>query len=178
MKAKTKKSLFRNFLQFIRLQIAGNILFWATYVGYAFADNVLHIHSWQAVAVPSILAHGLFFLVDRNWVFSDKTGKRKTSGEIVRFVLFMGLNYFINLGIVLGLQQYFGITPYVGQLIAGVFFTVWTWAGLKFWVFRVARHARHHGFTIEIRNTHEKRHSNYKHLETKQKAKRATRLHR
>lgn len=178
MKAKTKKSLFQNILQFIKLQLAGNILFWGTYIGYAVADNVFHTKSVLAVAVPSVLAHILFFIVDRNWVFSDKTGKRKTTDEIVRFVLFMGLNYFINLGIIMGLQNYLGITPYIGQFIAGMFFTFWTWAGLKFWVFRGARHARHHAITIETKDTNAKRHAKYKRLEAKQKAKRAARLHR
>ena len=178
MNAKTKKSLLRNIWQFIRLQLAGNILFWGTYVGYAIADNVLHTTSWLALAVPSILAHILFFIVDRNWVFSDKTGKRKTTDEVIRFILFMGLNYFINLGIVMGLETYFGITPYIGQFIAGLFFTFWTWAGLKFWVFRGARHARPHALTIETRKTNAKRHAKYKRLEAKQKAKRTARLHR
>ena len=178
MKAKTKKSLLRNIVQFIKLQLAGNILFWGTYIGYAVADNVFHTKSILAVAVPSVLAHIVFFIVDRNWVFSEKTGKRKTSGELLRFGLFMGLNYFINLGIIMGLQNYLGISPYIGQFIAGMFFAVWTWAGLKFWVFRVARHARHHALTIETKDTNAKRHAKYKRLEAKQKAKRAARLHR
>lgn len=178
MKAKTKKSLLYNIWQFIKLQLAGNILFWATYLGYAIADNVFHSTSWLAVAVPSILANILFFILDRNWVFSEKTGKRKTADEIVKFVLFMGLNYFINLGIILGLQTYFGITPYIGQFVAGLFFAFWTWAGLKFWVFRGARHARHHAITIETKDTNAKRHAKYKRLEAKQKAKRTAAVSR
>ncbi len=178
MKKKTKKSLLSNTVQFIKLQISGNILFWGTYIGYAIADNVFHTSSWLAIAIPSLLAHFLFFIVDKNWVFSDKTGKRKTGDEVVRFVLFMGLNYFINIGIITGLENFFGITPYVGQFIAALFFTFWTWAGLKFWVFRAARHARHPGITIETRNTNAKRHAKYKRLEAKQKAKRTARVHR
>ncbi len=177
MMPKTKKSLLRNGLQFIKLQLASNILFLGTYIGYAISDNFFHASSWQAVAIPSLLAHVLFFLVDRNWVFSDKTGKRKTSGEIVRFVCFMGLSYFINLGILGVLQTYFGISPYIGQFIASAFFTVWNWAGLKFWVFRHARHVRPAALTIETEKTNAKRHANYQRLEAKQKAKRAARLH-
>lgn len=178
MNAKTKKSLVATFWQFVKLQLAGNILFWGTYIGYALSDNFMEVPTWIALAVPSIIAHVLFFVVDKNWVFSDKTGKRKTEGEIARFVIFMGINYFINIGIVVGLEKYFGITPYIGQFVAGFFFTFWTWAGLKFWVFRSARHARYPGITIETRRTNAKRHAKYKRLETKQKTKRTTRVHR
>lgn len=178
MNAKTKKNLWRNAVQFVKLQLAGNILFWITYFGYAVGDLFFKTDTWIAIAVSSIFAHVLFFVVDKNWVFSDKTGKRKTSGEIIRFVMFMGLNYFLNLGIVVGLENYLHVTPYIGQFIAAFFFTFWTWAGLKFWVFRAARHARHHGLTIETKGTNAKRHAKYKHLEAKQKAKRTARLHR
>lgn len=178
MNKKQKKSLWQNVFQFIKLQLAGNILFWGTYLGYAFADNVLHNKSWIALAIPSILAHVVFFAVDRNWVFSEKTGKQKTSTEVVRFVIFMGLNYFINLGIILGLEKYFGVSPYIGQFISGLFFALWVWLGLKFWVFRHARHARPHALTIETKETNAKRHAAYKRLQTKQKATRATRVYR
>lgn len=178
MNKKQKKSLWQNVLQFIKLQLAGNILFWGTYLGYAFADNVLHNRTWLALAIPSILAHVVFFAVDRNWVFSEKTGKQKTSLEAIRFVIFMGTNYFINLGIVLGLEKYLGVSPYLGQFISSVFFAVWVWLGLKFWVFRHARHARPHALTIETKETNAKRHAAYKRLQTKQKAKRATRVYR
>lgn len=177
MNKKQKKSLWQNVLQFIKLQLAGNILFWGTYVGYAFADNVLHNRTWLALAIPSILAHVVFFVVDKNWVFSDETGKRKTMGEIVRFVSFMGINYFLGLGIVLGMERYFGITPYVGQFISGLFFALWVWFGLKFWVFRHARHARHHALTIETKGSYARQRAAYQRLKAKQKATRTARVH-
>ena len=172
MSKKTKKSFFDNVIEFVKLQIAGNILFWGTYLGNALFHEIFGWPSVYAMTVSSILAHVGFFLADKNWVFSDETGKRKTGDEVVRFIAFMGLNFFINLGIVLGLEAYFGISPYIGQFIAGIFFTFWTWAGLKFWVFRHARHARHHAITIETRNTNAKRHAKYQRLAAKQKAKR------
>ncbi len=178
MNAKTKKLLWENLIQFVKLQLAGNVLFWGTYFGSAFFDKVVHWPSWQGIAVASLLANAAFFMLDRNWVFSEKTGQQKTSGEVMRFVVLMVVNYFINLGIIVGLERFYGVSPYIGQFIAGFFFTFWSWLSLKFWVFRHARHARHHAITIETRKTNAKRHAAYKRLQAKQKAKRATRLHR
>lgn len=173
MPEKIKKKIFKNILQFLKLQLAGNVLFWGTYAGNALFREVLHWSSAQSLATASVVAHIAFFIIDKNWVFSTKTGKAKTSGEIVRFIIFMGFNYFLNLGIVLGLEQYFGITSYIGQFISALFFTFWTWLGLKFWVFRHARHLHHAALTLETKNIREKRHARYKRLATKQKAKRA-----
>lgn len=178
MKAKTKSRLWHNFIEFLKLQAAGNILFWGTYLGNAYFDQIWGWASWQSLAVASILAHVAFFVVDKNWVFSDKTGQRKTSNEVVRFIIFMGFNYFLNIGIILGLERFAGVSPYVGQFISAFFFTFWQWFGLKFWVFRHVRHAHHAGITIEANDYKAKRHIRYRRLETKQKAKRAARVYR
>ena len=175
---RTKRKLIREIIQFVKLQLAGNILFWGTYVGYAVGHELLGWNSLLAMSIGSVLAHVAFFIVDKNWVFNTATGKRKTTGEIGRFAVFMGLNFFINLGIVTGLERYFDVTPYIGQFIAGAFFTVWSYLGLKFWVFRSGQIARHPAITIETNKSKEKRRAHTKRLAAKQKAKRTTRLHR
>jgi putative flippase GtrA len=124
-----------NLIQFIKLQLAGNILFWGTYIGFFVLHELLDMPEISALALASIVAHVLFFIADSEWVFA-KSGERKSRGEITRFIIFMGINYFINLGIITGLSHYFDITPYIGQFIAALFFTFWTFIGLKYWVFR------------------------------------------
>lgn len=140
MTEKKRKQLIRYAIDFVKLQLTGNILFWGTYGGYFLLHEIWHIEEVTALATASIFAHVLFFVANKEWAFDDKTGKRKTSQEIIRFVLFMGLNYFINLGIITGLSHYFGISPYIGQFIAGFFFTAWNFIGLRFWVFQEMQH--------------------------------------
>lgn len=125
-----------NLIQFIKLQLAGNILFWGTYIGFFLLHELALWSELAALATASIIAHILFFIADSEWVFDEKGQRHKTSGELVRFIIFMGINYFINLGIIAGLSYYFGITPYIGQFVAALFFTFWTFIGLKYWVFR------------------------------------------
>lgn len=172
MNKKQKKSLIKIAIEFVKLQLAGNILFWGTYIGYFVLHEILNWPDANALASASIIAHGLFFIVNKEWVFDDKTGRRKTSSEIKRFVIFMGINYFINIGIIMGLQVYFGITPYIGQFIAGLFFTFWTFIGLRFWVFREVH--RHVAITVETKRAKERRRVHAKRLTAKQKAARAT----
>ncbi|MGB3023194.1 MAG: GtrA family protein [Candidatus Saccharimonadales bacterium] len=166
MKAKQKKSLIKAAIEFVKLQLAGNVLFWGTYIGYFVSDKILHRPSIMALAVASLIAHALFFVINREWIFSDKTGDRKTRNELVRFIIFMGLNFCINLGIIAGLETYLGLSPYVGQFVAGLFFTVWTFVGLKFWVFHETK--RHHALTIDTPKRTEKRRARIR-AATKQK---------
>lgn len=136
-----KRSLIETAIEFVKLQLAGNILFWGTYIGYFLLFEVAEWGYLEALVTASLVAHFLFFIANKEWVFEDETGKRKTSVEAVRFVLFMGLNFFINLGIITGLKEYFDITPYIGQFISAFFFTIWSFVGLKYWVFRDVKHS-------------------------------------
>jgi putative flippase GtrA len=135
MKQKDKKSLIKLGIEFVKLQLAGNILFWGTYLGFFLLHEFFGVAEISALIVSSLIAHGLFFLANRNWVFDDKTGQRKTSGEVVRFVIFMGVNFLINIGIIQTLSIFYGITPYIGQFISAMFFVAWNFIGLKWWVF-------------------------------------------
>ena len=130
-----KQFTLQNLIAFIKLQLAGNVLFWGTYIGYFLLHEVADWSELAALATASTIAHIAFFIVDSEWVFDEKGERRKTPGELWRFVVFMGLNYFINLGIITGLSYYFDITPYIGQFISALFFTFWTFIGLRYWVF-------------------------------------------
>ncbi|NCU30009.1 hypothetical protein EOM60_05425, partial [Candidatus Saccharibacteria bacterium] len=85
MKAKQKKSLSRNAIQFVKLQLSGNVLFWGTIVGSIVLHEIFGLKKIVAVAIASAFFYIVFFLLDKHWVFSTKTGKNKTQDEIVRF---------------------------------------------------------------------------------------------
>jgi putative flippase GtrA len=140
MKKTKKKNLLKLLIQFVKLNLAANILFWGTYAGFAVFDRLLGWEELPALATASILAHILFFIVDKNWVFVDKTGRRKTRDELVKFAIFMGFSYILNIAIIRGLSEYAGISPYIGQFIAAGFFVFWNFIGLRWWVFREMRH--------------------------------------
>jgi len=189
MKKKQKQNLLQSFWEFVKLQLSGNILFWGGMGGTALFREVFNFSDLWSLAIGNVLAYVAFFLVDKHWVFSDKTGQRKTTSEILRFVIFMSASYFINLVLVDSASRMSAIAT-VSQLMGGVvdklywaqffvstfFFTFWNWLGLRYWVFKPMRHAHHYAITLHTRNYRKERHARYQKLErkhaTKQKAKR------
>lgn len=154
-----KKSPVKNIIEFIKLQLAGNILFVGTLLGVAVADHILYTDPFWGLVGGSIVAHVLFFLVNKNWIFH--TSSRQGYGEILRFVIFMTFNFFLNIFLVSLLTRLIliqmpsveGFEYYLGVIAAAVFFAIWSYIGLKFWVFTSTKpHAavsRHHGLTYE-----------------------------
>ena len=144
---------YKNLIQFIKLQLAGNILFWGTLIGSFILHDVVGWSEFAALVVASVTSHALFFIADKEWVFNEGKDGRKSSDEIARFIIFMGLNFFINLGIVTSVDMFLDahsipfepltklgesidVNLYIAQFVSGLFFTFWTFIGLKYWVFR------------------------------------------
>ncbi len=148
-----KKRWFKPFIEFIKVQIAGNVLFWVTYLSYFVFDSLASVPYPISFIMATITGNIVFFMVDRHWIYNSHNGKRKSSREVSRFIIFMTLNFFLNIFIVQALNDYLGISPYIGQFIAAAFFTVWTFLGLHFWVFH-PDHTRHPALTIQRRKSY------------------------
>jgi len=121
--------------QFIKLQIAGNIPFWGTYIINAILDKGFNVDSFNALLVATVLANVLFFIVDDRWVFNDSRGTRKPAAETIKFVVFMSLSALLTFNITWQLHTQFGISTYIGQFISAALSITWTFVGLRFWVF-------------------------------------------
>ena len=132
MPSKKKQGRIKTFIEFLKVQVAGNALFWVTYLSFFAFDKFAHIPYPVNFIMATITGNIVFFLIDRHWIYNEENHQRKTSREITRFIIFMVVNFFI----VQCLNDYFGISPYIGQFVAGAFFTVWTFLGLHFWVFQ------------------------------------------
>ena len=94
-RARRKKTPVKNIIEFVKLQLAGNILFIGTLLGVAVADHVLYVDPFWGLVGGSLIAHILFFLVNKNWIFH--TSSQRGYGEIVRFVIFMSFNFVLNI---------------------------------------------------------------------------------
>lgn len=163
---KHKQSPLDIVIEFCKLQLAGNILFIGTLIGVFVADRLLYVHSMKGLIVGSICAHVVFFIVNRKWVFNTDDGGQRAWPEVMRFMIFMTFNFFLNLALVeVGRRAFTYVAPayasyeyYAGLIIASLFFMIWSYVGLKFWVFAPAKpHARashHHALTFEKRRHH------------------------
>lgn len=143
MRNKNKKRFVELTTEFAKLQLAGNIPFWGTYLGFLFFDKAMHLPELTGLTIATVASNIIFFIVDDQWVFTSKRGpksQRKSRYEIVKFIIFMSASAIISLVLTSTWSTYFGITPYIGQFITGGFMTFWTFSGLRFWVFAPPRH--------------------------------------
>lgn len=166
----TKTHKLRSIWEFIKLQLAGNILFFGTMAGFYIGEKIGTPH-FLNLAVASLLANILFFIVDRDWVFTSE-GKRRQGPALQRFIIFMTFNFFLNLALIElfawllrsggnntivsmlyiiwtamtgWIEPIFGSLHhnwefYIAQFLSGMVFAVWSYVGFKFWVFAPVKH--------------------------------------
>lgn len=134
-RSKRQSKLFTGGLEFLKLQLAGNIPFWGTYLVHLLLDKGLGVAQFQSLLVATVLANALFFVVDDRWVFNSSRKKRRASTDAWRFVVFMSLSALITFNITWQLHELFGVSVYIGQFISAALSILWTFVGLKFWVF-------------------------------------------
>ena len=127
MRRKKQKKI--NFIQvvwdFLKLQVAANILFVSTLMGFLIGDKVLHTPQLPTLIVASIIGNILFFIIDRDWVFTKK-GAKYSKWAIQKFIIFMSFNFVLNILLI----EFFGwvlrTTPDASHTI--ILFTIWDFA--------------------------------------------------
>lgn len=136
MATKKQRNLRRLAIEFLKYNIAGNGLFWSSYGFFFLFDTVLALSFPVAKLGSSLLGNIINFLLEKYWVFGSGNGQRRSGVEIFRYVSFMIMNFLIEYLIVYYLMVWFGISPYIGPFISGIFFWLWMYFGFKLWVFR------------------------------------------
>lgn len=131
-----KKQAHKNLFEFIRYNLAGGIQFGWQYLFFFILGPSAAQLSLGDTAFTIISSYVIYFILSKQWVFTNN-GKRKTSGELIRFGVLMGTNLLINI-FVLNWLNSLGIPPYISQLVISLFLTAWNYIWLKFWVFRRA----------------------------------------
>jgi len=128
-----KKQLHQNLFEFIRYNLAGGLQFgWQYLLFFLLGPGAAQL-SFGDTALTIGTSYILYFILDKQWVFAGN-GKRKTSGELVRFGALMVTNIIVNI-FVLNWLNSLGFLPYVSQLVISLFLTGWNYVWLKFWVF-------------------------------------------
>jgi putative flippase GtrA len=127
------KKTHQNLFEFIRYNLAGGIQFGWQYLFFFILGPGAAQLTLGETAFTIVSSYVIYFVLSKQWVFANN-GKRKTSGELVRFGILMATNLLMNI-FVLNWLNGLGFLPYISQLVISLFLTVWNYVWLKFWVF-------------------------------------------
>jgi len=143
MKSKQKaKKLRTEIKRLVAYAITGGAWFWSGYLTFAISYEVLGWSLFWAKLAANLVGITINFILERIWVFDRGRRNKKLTVVTERYFTLTVINLFIDYLIVRGLQEYFGLSPYIGQFVSAGFFFGWNYLWYKYWVFAAARKAR------------------------------------
>lgn len=120
-------------VRFSKYLIGGSIYFWAGLGIFALCYSVFGWPWFPSKVVADAIGWTLNYFMQRFWAFGDQhhLSEMEHAG---RYVFIESVGFVLDYAIVGGFNA-IGITPYIGFLVSGMFFTVWSWLWYKYWVF-------------------------------------------
>jgi putative flippase GtrA len=133
-----KKDEEASFRQVINYLVGGGLYFITGYISFFVFYHSLHWTLLPATILSNIIGWIVNFFINRYWVFTHPTLKKKALKITSRYTILTLFDFILSYLILRGLKS-IGISPYIGQFISAVgFFTVWNYYWYKLWVFRTA----------------------------------------
>lgn len=140
MKSKQKaKNLRTEIKRLIEYSITGGAWFWSGYLTFALCYETFGWTLFWAKLFANLVGITVNFVLERVWVFDRGRKNKKLTVVTERYFVLTVVNLFIDYLIVRGLQEYFGVSPYIGQFVSAGFFFGWNYLWYKYWVFASAR---------------------------------------
>ncbi len=130
MKYKLTRSDSQRFFKYL---VGGSIYFWVGYGVFAICYSGAHWNWFWSKVVGDVIGWTSGYVVQRWWTFADRISLSEMQ-HAGRYISIESLGFVIDYLLIGGLV-YIGISPYIGFVISGIFFTFWSFLWYKYWVF-------------------------------------------
>src|SRR6266496_6676220 len=114
-------------------------------VDYAFfwlCFNPFRANLFIATAVAYLAGLVTSYALNRFWVFAQNVTGEQFSTSAFRYGTLLLVNFLITYGLLWAMQDWLGITPYIGKFVVWTFLIFWNYAMDKVWVFKGPRQIR------------------------------------
>jgi len=119
--------------RFSKYWLGGGIYFWSGYLIFFVLYGPLHWNWVPAKIIADAVGWSSNYVVQRKFAFADQIHLKEIQ-HLSRYLIIEAVGFVLDYLIVGGLKS-IGITPYIGLFISAIFFTFWSYAWYKYWVF-------------------------------------------
>lgn len=122
--------------QAIAYPVSGAIVTTADYSTFALLFTVLDTGLLVATVVAYIIGLVTSYLLNRYWVFRKNADTQAEATSLWRYGTFLAVNLVITYVMLWAMENWFGITPYIGKFVVGFFMFFWIFLGNNYFVFK------------------------------------------
>ena len=112
------------------------------YVSFWLFFNPFHASLFAATAVAYVAGLITSYVLNRYWVFQHNAAGEQFTTSVFRYGTLLLVNFFITYLLLLVMQDWLGISPFIGKFVVWTFFIFWNYAMDKVWVFKGPRQVK------------------------------------
>ncbi|HSX27956.1 MAG TPA: GtrA family protein [Candidatus Saccharimonadales bacterium] len=116
--------------------LSGIIVFGADYLAFFASYRLGKIELALATAIAYVIGFVTNFLLLRYWAFARDAQRDYFVTGTFKYGVWLAINYGITYMALKFLQEWLGISPFLGKFVVAFFMTFWNYAGYRFWVFK------------------------------------------
>lgn len=116
--------------------LTGALVTLADYATFTLCFSVFATGLLAATVTAYVVGLVVSYVLNRYWVFRKSADRQSQATSVWRYVVFLAINLAITYAGLWAMEQWFGITPYIGKFIVNIFMFFWIYIGDTYWVFR------------------------------------------
>lgn len=118
---------------------SGFITSLSDYLTFTICFSYINTGLLLATIIAYVVGLTVSYLQNRFWVFRHGADRQNEATSLWRYGTFLVVNLGITYVMLWALEQWFGISPYIGKFIVAGFMFFWIYLGNTFWVFHGER---------------------------------------
>jgi len=112
------------------------------YTSFWLFFNPLRTDLFVATAVAYVAGLLTSYALNRYWVFRQNAAGQHFATSVFRYATLLIVNFIITYVLLLVMQDWLGISPYIGKFVVWTFFIFWNYVMDKVWVFKGPRQVK------------------------------------
>lgn len=120
----------------VQYMVSGIIVFGADYLAFFIGYQVAGLELALATAIAYVVGFSTNFVLLRYWAFARQAQRDYFVTGTFKYGVWLAINYVITYLMLKYLQEWAGLTPFLGKFVVAFFMTFWNYAGYKLWVFK------------------------------------------
>lgn len=116
--------------------VTGALVTLSDFAAFTVCFSFLNAGLLASTVIAYLFGLVVSYLLNRYWVYRKTAERQSQATGIWRYIVFLAFNLALTYGGLWAMENWLGISPYIGKFIVNVFMFFWIYIGNAYWVFR------------------------------------------
>lgn len=116
--------------------VTGAVVTLSDYGSFTLCFSVFNVGLLAATVIAYLVGLVVSYVLNRYWVYRKGAENQSQATGIWRYLVFLAFNLALTYAMLWAMQNWLGISPYIGKIVVNFFMFFWIYVGNAYWVFK------------------------------------------